>query len=77
MSRSIYRTGSAGGKTGPTCFIPTGKKRHLAYTDDYLKRYVSADGYMVDMTDNGYMEFKAWEELTPNMAKGIINLPII
>ena len=29
------------------------------------------------MTDNGYMSFAAWEELTPNMAKGIRKPPII
>ena len=32
---------------------------------------------MVTMTDNGYMSFEAWEELTPNMVKGIRNFPII
>ena len=31
---SIYRTGSVGGNTGPTGFLPTGEKMNFDYTDD-------------------------------------------
>ena len=71
MFISIYRTGSDGGETGPTSFLPNGKKRHISYIDNYLITYGVADGSTIYMTDNGHMKLKAWEELMTKMSKGI------
>ena len=74
---SIYRTDVAGGETGPTVFLTSGKKCHTAYTGDHLRRHGAAGGSTVAITDNGCRTIEPWEELTSEMAKGIRNLPII
>ena len=51
VSISIYSTGSSGGETGPIGFLPDGKKLHLAYTDEYLRRRGGADGSTIAMTE--------------------------
>ena len=53
MSISIYRTGSDRGDTGPTGFLPDGKKLHLGYTDDYLIKHGAADESKIATTNNG------------------------
>ena len=77
VSISIYRTDSAGGETVPKYFLPDGNKFYLTYTGDYFRRHGSADGSTISMAKNGHMALEAWEELTPNIVKGIRNLPII
>ena len=62
VSISIYWTGSEeGGYSGQICFIIDKKKRHLAYTDNYLRRPGAAYVSTIDMTENGYMVLEAWE----------------
>ena len=75
VSISIYRAGSYKVETGPTGFLPGGKKLHIAYTDDNLRSHGSSDGSTIVMTDNGCITLEAWEEPTPNVAKGIRKLP--
>ena len=59
-SISIYSAVSAGIEICPAIFISDGKKRHLAYTDDYFKRHVATDTSTIVMTNNVYMTLEAW-----------------
>jgi hypothetical protein len=77
VSTTIYRIGSAAGKTGPTAFLPPGKDLKLGYTDAFLVRYGASQGSTIVMTPTGYMTEEAWVELAPKMAAGIRALPII
>ena len=57
VSISIYGAGSARGDTGLTAFITSGKKIHLAYTDDYLIRHGDEYSSTIAMADTGYMNY--------------------
>ena len=77
QSITVYRLGSAAGCDGPTAFLPPGKNRKSAFSDDFLIRHGAAAGSTIVMTDSGYMTEAAWVELAPTLAKGIRKMPVI
>ena len=51
----MYRTGSVAGSNRPTAFLLSGKRKHKAFTDDFLVKHGAAPGSTIAMTESGYM----------------------
>ncbi len=76
-SISMYRTGCIAGDTGPTIFLCSGKKKRAGFTDKVLLQNGAAPGSTIIMTENAYMTNDAWEEMAPNIVKGIRQMPVV
>ena len=77
QSITCYRTSSAGGATGPTAFLMAGSRKKSGYDDAFLVRHGAACGSCIEMTPTAFMTDDAWENITPKLAKGIRDLPVI
>jgi hypothetical protein len=77
VSITLYRTGTAGGTTGPTAFLPAGVKRAMGFTDAFLEDHGAAKGSTIVMTETGFMTEKAWIAVTKKQIEGIRALPYV
>ena len=76
-SITMYRIGSAAGATGPTAFLPPGKRRREGYDSAFLQRHGAPVGSSIVMTPTGYMTEDAWLEMAEETAAGIRAMPVI
>jgi hypothetical protein len=74
----MYRTGSIGGKTGPTFFPLAGKQKRPSYDDSFLVENGAAPNSSIIMTENAFMtDDEAWDQIAPKAAIGIREMPVI
>ena len=65
------RCGFASNAQGPTFFLPPGKTRKPAYTDEFLVKHGAAPFSTVIMTKTGFLTDDAWVEIVPRLIKGV------
>ena len=76
-SATVYRCGSTAGATGPTAFLPPGKKCRVGYTNEFLIKFGAPKGSLIVMTPTGYMTEDAWLEMAPTIAAGLRQMPVV
>ena len=74
----MYQTGSVAGIVGPTIFLLEGKNR----CGTYIKKLLFTNGDAIEstiiMTPTAFMEKESWENYTPEIIVGLLNIyPII
>ena len=67
----MIRSGFPSNASGPTFFLPAGKRRNEVYTDAFLERHGAVQYSTIIMTETGFLTDKSWKIIVPNLSKGI------
>ena len=67
----MMRSGFPGNASGPTFFLPAGKTKNEAYTEEFLVRNGAAKYSEVVMTPTGYLTEEVFRYILPRMCKGL------
>lgn len=67
----MIRSGFPSNASGPTFFLPAGKRRNDVYTDAFLERHGAVKYSTIVMTETGFLTDKAWKIIVPNLIKGM------
>ena len=67
----MMRSGFPGNASGPTFFLPAGKTKNEAYTEEFLVRNGAAKYSEVVMTPTGYLTEETFKYILPRMCKGL------
>ena len=73
----MYQMGNIVGKNGPTAFIMKEKRSKAAYADAFLVEHRCNSGPTIAMTNNTYMNDKAWVGITKLIVDGYQQIPSI
>lgn len=68
---TLIRCGFPSNASGPTFFLPPGKRRNGVYTDWFLEQHGATPYSTVIMTDSGFLTDLAWKQIVPHLIKGI------